>query len=397
MATACECPAVEDAEAGLWSVVEHLSVAAPPLDAERVLGELQRVTLFSSRITLYKLQTINVLLVRSGDFRRGFTLKRAAELLGHRALERITEGSDRRTVLHAGIVCYNVLLHTLPGCSIVETPTMLAQSLFACFLRGYFAAREANSDKDDALQWLIFSLGLLVTVTPAAFSPVAFCLECLDGAARESFLELLVQLVDQVVREQSAHSLVVDAPARLVERNAEVFGEAKAGLGFKLKLADTAVLATLVWHGAEKAAPVAEANAAIKVLIDVTFLGGYNAPLQQTLSLGTEGEHLFTALATLLASERDEPELATNCVRLASNLIHANPRAQEFLLNAHLLPAFLARTQRTDSDPHAKEAIVVFVRYMTESSERARREIAALKVDDFVKENANFMKKMEII
>lgn len=77
------------------------------------------------------------------------------------------------------------------------------------------------------------------------------------------------------------------------------------------------------------------------------------------------------------------------------NLTHTHKPTQDFLIDSNHLKILLSGVTRDEMNPHSKEAIIAMVKYMTESNLRARKFISELKVEDFIKENANFLNKLE--
>ncbi len=62
----------------------------------------------------------------------------------------------------------------------------------------------------------------------------------------------------------------------------------------------------------------------------------------------------------------DKYDFCSDIIRLASNLVHANTKAQDFLVKNEFLCFFLLHTNRDKYNLYGKEVTVVFVRYMTE-------------------------------
>lgn len=388
----CKSISSEERREALWNTIERLVECSGQLSPHRELESLELVDPSDLKTISYAFQIINIVFAKSQEFRRSLTFTHISHLLLRR-LNLEQTGVTDSILFQMGNLCFNVLHHTPRESFTDELVNLPRNNLLELFIKNYFANFKAEWSEDTAFSWFTSIVGKLVDKSSNDFSFVLLFTEYLPSVDhRRLLLEALVHLADQVLRERSAHSLVFDMPAALVNKNPEIFGQPRESFNFRLKSTDMLTVVELLLSERDSTITAS----CIKLLVGVTFLGGYNAVVQHALSLTPRGKSLIRLLASLLAERHDEPELATNCIRLAANLVHANPGAQKQILDEQLLASFLSRTERHENDPHAKEVIVVFVRYMTEGNLEARKAISQLSVTDFIKQNASFMSKTEV-
>ena len=294
-------------------------------------------------------------------------------------------------------------------------------------------------ESDHIFEWIVRICRLFGEKAPSGFSLIeAFFEGVIEVERRKVFLELYIHACDSEIASNTYYSLVEDMPAELIEKNSDVFkkqgddqpqvkelsdqtplansledksskddkvttqeepakqsGDKTVGssgaksLGFRLRRRDVEFLVGVLANEAD----LGVVGSAIKILISATFLGGYNRPLQKLVSTNLS----FIRLASFVALREGTEELPTNSLRLAANLVHADRDAQNRVIDQDLIPQFLGAFKRDEENPHTKEVIVVFVRYMTEGNLRARDIIKNLKVADYIKDNASFMKKTEFL
>jgi len=127
----------------------------------------------------------------------------------------------------------------------------------------------------------------------------------------------------------------------------------------------------------------------IKLLIPVTFLGGYNKEVQLRLfpiflgKLSQYLQHLQKKVYPIMKGleKRAIFETNTDILRLAGNLIHTFSDAQNFLLDNGYVMSYMNYACDDMNNPLAREATIIFIRYITDTNQRARDVLSALKVD----------------
>lgn len=289
---------------------------------------------------------------------------------------------------------------------------------FRSLLNTFFNHTVQPTDGDSALEFFIYLKCLISdTVQPASIYLLLF--NVLDDMQKYNLLNYIQISLDNLVSNRRVYSVVQGLDAEPLVKDEDFkdrIDPSETSKYFLLQVSDVQFLIDVVTKVLNEpnlslSSQLPLANEILAILINATFVGGYNKKLQQMLChgslsdkkefsfLGTLSEALtrITKLKFECKTPIKEPEFATNIIRLASNLVHANPAAQDFLLDHEYLPFYLSNSVRDDLNPHSKEVIVVFVRYVTEGNLRARGMISALSVADFVKENANLINKFESI
>lgn len=126
----------------------------------------------------------------------------------------------------------------------------------------------------------------------------------------------------------------------------------------------------------------------IKLMIPINFLGGYNREVQEQMFPEFLGQ-LSKLMQTLqnkyyaekiVLEERATYELNVDIIRLAGNIVHTSQEAQDFLIDKELLLCYLSHAGYDKNSPFQREATVVFIRYVTDSNQRARDVIKTLEV-----------------
>lgn len=128
----------------------------------------------------------------------------------------------------------------------------------------------------------------------------------------------------------------------------------------------------------------------IKLLIPITFIGGYNSEIQKQLIPTTLDK--LPRLIEFVHNHYYKPKVAinkeavyclnTNIVRLAGNLVHVNREAQDYLMENNLVGPLLKYTLPDANNPLSRESSIVFIRYMSESNPQAAAYIKSKNVFD---------------
>ena len=264
-------------------------------------------------------------------------------------------------------------------------------------------------EEDTLTEWIYYVLYLLNTNTALKFSVFKYFYKKLDSKRRDILSSFYLLNIDRQIKSKSAYSLILDMRADLLEKDPDFSQRLNKNENiskFYIKKSDVEFLINsfnTLTENYEK--NINEIHFFIKILLAITFVGRYNKNLQD-LVLGRENNFYtlgkLSELIVYYTKQKIEkkpigeiPELSTNIIRLASNLIHANSDSQNFLLDNDYLLYYLSHTHRDEFNMYCKEITVVFVRYITESNERARAYIKNLKVEDFIHQNAEFIKKFD--
>lgn len=275
----------------------------------------------------------------------------------------------------------------------------------------YFHNYETSDhDGDVHYEWISRLYNLMIDHIDPGISLLQWLLTNTDLKHHNTIYDFYIIHIDERIRSKNSYSLVLDIPANLLDTDEDFsnrIDKENTITTFSIRESDVKFMLTTFYIAADTVNLIETLDAAhsiIKMLIGITFIGRYNTALQDLILddnkfLGKLSEMLKTiCLAKVRKDDRyRRPELCSNIIRLASNLVHANNTAQDFLLKTHYLPFYLSQTNREQDELYAKEVTVVFVRYMTESNHAAREYIKQLKVDDFIAENANFVKKFDDI
>jgi len=382
-------------------------------------------------VALYTLQLINLLHATKQEFRALLALRWVDDADFVPLIQRALTHSEVLKPMKAGFVLlFNALKAYLESVASRRTDGGEAESeeeVFArvssshalqTLLESYFSrVGDILPEEDPVVEWVVYLLDLLVG-SWKAHSAVEVFVRSLSGAPLEHFFNFLHIAIDETVKSKTVHSLIVDLKAEVLDSDEDFSQRLMPSEGRRLLFLRRADVLFLVRLFAELSASIPAAdlilerlaliNDVLRALVCISFLGGYNAPLQRLIADNGSEDHRFgllgrlsDLLATLTRCRSkglklpEVPELNTNIIRMACNVVHANPPAQDFILDHGFLPFYLAHTNRDEHNLHAKEATVVFVRYMTESNLRAREMIKALRVEDFILENASFVKKFD--
>ena len=275
----------------------------------------------------------------------------------------------------------------------------------------YFVNYKATDhDEDMHYEWIIKLYDLLMGYMPTDCSLMEWLIAFTPSQFHPIIYDFYIIHIDERIKCKNSYSLVADMPATLLDadedfsnridktNNTSRFSITQSDVRHALRTFDAAAETTRLLKTLDTA------HSMIKMFIGISFIGRYNTALQDMI---LDGHKFLGKLSELLKTictaklKKDDrfrrPELCSNIIRLASNLVHANVEAQNFLLKTHYLPFYLSQTNREEDDLYAKEVTIVFVRYMTEGNHAAREYIKQLKVDDFISENANFVKKFDDI
>ena len=135
----------------------------------------------------------------------------------------------------------------------------------------------------------------------------------------------------------------------------------------------------------------------MKLMIPISFLGGYNKKIQIEffpLFLGALSKLAVRLEKSYYSQKIEIPkrasfELNTDLVRLASNIIHTSQDGQDFLIDNGFILNFLNFSCYDSNNPLSREATILFIRYVTDSNQRARDVISELRVRDLDPESLN--------
>jgi hypothetical protein len=382
-------------------------------------------------IALYTLQLVNLLYATEPEFRAMFNLRWIKdddfELLVDRAL---THQQILKPMKIGFVLVFNVIKEHLHSLKItpadIHDPAIEEQSfkdmsslqVLKMLIEGYFSrVSEISHDTDTVIEWIVYLFDLLVN-NWTKHSTVEFFIRGLSESSLEHFFNFLHITIDETIKSKTVHSLIVDLKADLLDKDEDFSQRLMPSDGKFLLFLRKADVVFLVRFFAELASPnsvseftyqrLSTINDILRTLVCISFVGAYNSPLQKLIiDRGSDQDNfgflgkLSDLLTTLTKSKVKDnkiptvPELNTNIIRMACNMVHANLPAQDFILDHGFLPFYLSHTNRDEHNMHAKEVTVVFVRYMTEGNLRAREMIKALKVEDFILENASFVKKFD--
>jgi hypothetical protein len=295
---------------------------------------------------------------------------------------------------------------------------VVSSPVLKSLMNQYFSkVAEISHENDPVLEWIAYLFNHFVHLFHA-HSTIELFIRLLDEESIEHFFNFLHVSIDETIKSKSVHSLILDLKADLLDKDedfAQRLEPADNKFLIYLKKADVVFLLSYFNELADSSTTIdlkvkrlMLINDVLRALVCISFLGAYNSPLQKLIiNRGVDEQHfgflgrlsdLLVALTKSGYKGNGVPkvhELNTNIIRMACNLIHANLSAQDFILDQGYLPFYLSQTNRDEYNMHAKEATVVFVRYMTEGNLRAREMIKALKVEDFILENASFVKKFD--
>lgn len=219
------------------------------------------------------------------------------------------------------------------------------------------------------------------------------------------FLNYLHLFFQKTVEQKVKFSLVREFPARMIE-NDEFFTDhmQETNAGIEISLADLNYILTTIdfnfselqkldtqnteglsqsaaqWLTEKMHAAIANIHWMVKLLIPITILGNYNAPLQDYLFpriLVKFGKILGIINRNFYMRKIDLPdnvgyEINSNILRLAGNLVHVNTIAQDLIVEQKLLNLYVGFTKLDYMNPSCKECTIVFIRYMSESNQTAR-------------------------
>lgn len=219
------------------------------------------------------------------------------------------------------------------------------------------------------------------------------------------FLNYLHLFFQKTVEQKVKFSLVREFPARMIE-NDEFFTDhmQETNAGIEISLADLNYILTIIdfnfselqnldtqnteglspsaaqWLTEKLHAAIANIHWMVKLLIPITILGNYNAPLQDFLFpriLVKFGKILGIINRNFYMRKIDLPdnvgyEINSNILRLAGNLVHVNRTAQDLVVDQKLLNLYVGFTKLDYMNPSCKECTIVFIRYMSESNQTAR-------------------------
>lgn len=294
---------------------------------------------------------------------------------------------------------------------------LLECAILPFLLNTYFKKATPESNDAQDFEWFLF-LSKLIQEKIGEKSVVELFFHVLEEENVLKYLNFLQISIDELISNKHSYSVISDLDETPLSRdeefakqitfseNSKYFTLKKSDLVFMIK--KTVFLFDYFDGNAE--GKLSLSNEFLVLLVNVTFVGGYNLSLQNLVINGQNCEQnqtfyflgqlceLMVRISKTRFSQNNKikiPEFVTNVLRLVCNLVHANESSQNFILDHQYLPFFLAQTNRDDLNLHSKEVVIVFVRYMTESNQKARDMIASLTVEDFIKENANFVKKFD--
>jgi hypothetical protein len=406
----------------LWTVIEQAVQGKPlgsPLSALENDAVLLKIAAHvqstkDTRFSNYFLQFCNIFLVENDQFFQSFREFSASEPL---CRDIFSSAFDYKTKLTPLL---NLVFNYWARVAKVEAPALpkLLQSSQAFhFLIGQlFDPKAVCADSDTALEFFLYIRRLVLDTLPN-FSLIQLLSAVLSPPTFLNFLNMVQISLDGLVSNRHVYSVVRNLGAIPLETDEDFstrISPSDSTKYFELTITDVVFLvdhitSLLIRFQSLSEAEFGLANEMLAILINATFVGGYNKALQQLVGDGgphrkgsfhflgsiSEGITLMTKLRFERKREVFEAELASNIIRMASNLVHTNTGAQEFLLDHEYLPFYLSNSVRDEANPHAKELLVVFIRYMTESNHRARGMISALSCADFIKENASLVNKFE--
>ena len=267
-----------------------------------------------------------------------------------------------------------------------------------------------EAENDSHYEWIIYLYNLLIETQNNDTSIFEWLYNRTKAEKQTVLFNFYVMNIDAKISAKNSYSLIIDMKADMLENDEDFSKRVNKddnSIDFSIKKSDLQFVLQLCYK--KFYIPLEDNNLAIihetiKLLVGVTFIGRYNKAVQDLVNdnfkfLGSLSLFMKSIGESKVRNETTfrRPELASDIIRLASNLIHANIKTQDFLLDNHFVGFYLAHTNRDDLNLYGKEVTVVFVRYITESNHRARDYIRELKVEDFIRENANFVKKFDDI
>lgn len=215
------------------------------------------------------------------------------------------------------------------------------------------------------------------------------------------FLEYLFTLLQNTVDKKIHYSVILEIETTFLDTDDFYASNKQPHLaGLRITMADTLFILTLYQDAVDAfmLSPPSPASShrlllihsLIKLLVPVSFLGGYNqqaqllffpATLDRTARLLDFVARLYNAPKVPLLEEAAF-ELNTNCLRVIGNIIHVNKPAQDYLLDNELLKPLLKYLGPDKMNPLSREASIVLIKYLTESNQRAAEFIRSLEVYD---------------
>ena len=254
---------------------------------------------------------------------------------------------------------------------------------------------EGKTGLQNPLEFLIASLH------PTWFSRDSLISNKLSSSVR-TLLEYVFTLLQNTVDKKIHYSVILEIETTFLDKD-DFYGSNKRPdlAGLRLTMLDALFIIRLYQEAVDAfmlQPPAAEAtdrllliHSLLKLLIPVSFLGGYNQQAQQlffpqTLDrtarlLHFVQNHYYAPKVPLL--EDAAFELNTNCLRVLGNIVHVNKPAQDYLLDQQLLKPLLRYLGPDKMNPLSREASIVFIKYLTESNQRAAEFIRSLEVYEF--------------
>lgn len=229
------------------------------------------------------------------------------------------------------------------------------------------------------------------------------------------FWKYIFSLIQKTVEQKIHFSIIREFDVKTLENDKFYHtGKVKDGVGLQLNLKDFQFIKEIFLINTKESLNIYDSSmsdrlfvihAMIRMMIPITYLGGYNHETQKLFfpeilgNLGKFIEHLNRNIyRKKIEIEKDASyELNTNILRLAGNIVHTYTEAQDFLVDNGLVIPFLNFTMFDENNPLCKEATIVFIRYVTDSNDRARAAIASLKVMDLESETSKITQKMSFI
>lgn len=237
------------------------------------------------------------------------------------------------------------------------------------------------------------------------------------GLESRLFLQYLGMWLQKTVEDKVYYSTVVEIEAKSIE-NDEFYRDTKNPhlSGIKIRLSDLNYIINLyissVDHFVNKLEISTEStehvhliHLLINILVPVSFLGGYNRQIQALLFPGTLHStsllihHLKTQYYTgkVVVNKDALFGINTNIMRLASNIVHVNKEARDYLMDNQMIERYLYFTRPDDANPLSREASIVFLRYMAEADPKIAEYIHNKNVYDLKDENNKFYSKMDFM
>ena len=293
---------------------------------------------------------------------------------------------------------------------------LLTSNIFTLIINIYFGKMSEEENDPLSFEYFLF-IKQFTQEKLVNLSYVELYFKILKPENIHKFLNFIQISIDELIAKKQVYSVISDLEAEVLENDADFKSRiypTENSHFFTLRKSDILFLQLKLvelveFFDNQSNENLEKANEIFAILINVSFVGGYNIKLQNLLIHQSESKvkgflflgkisDLVVKITKLRFTENKKLEVVefvTNILRLVANLVHANIESQDFLIDHQYLPFYLSQSIRDQYNLHSKEVIVVFVKYMTESNLRARGLIESLTVEDFIKENANLIKKFD--